>query len=801
MSLERTTHLFVGVLLALTLFSASAVTAAGAPTQPAGQTTNVTAANGTTTDSTMNETVGNLTVWTAPGDDFGNLTSPAAVEMAKREDWLVRTRTVAEGDTLPSAPGDAVVFGLPAPGLVEAVGAMNESESDAAAFVEVLTRSDTYDFRMEQTPDSTTPEMAPKELNLSATLAADGLRVVPDQQNGTLSVVFRTDRTVVDYGGDRDFSPSDGEDYRVNLTVTDGNVTTSSSVEWELVERSIDFDDHGSEGPVPVRLGQRCTVVSGETAVAPGTEIQLRLRSNETGPVRATAWTTVDTARQFATCVDTTGFDRNATLFLGAAEFDPDYDHPVVDRQFQPAALSADIRGVWTAPTERFGDLTSPAAVQTGRRDGWLTRNRSVAVNDTVMVAINAPDLATRIELTRGNDSATETFVRLVNRSSAYHFGMEQTEDTTLTEYDEKELNLSETFAKGAIRVLPDQRNGTLYVALRTDTVAIRYGSRTDQPTAGGEDYHVNYTVGTGSNANTSTVRWSAVERRVTFDDEQSHGIVVDDLGQECTRLSGTTTAAPTTTLRVTLRSQDGVVQRTNRTAVDQSRRFAVCADTTDIPADAVLSLSVDSVPDFRGVLVENRTGPLLVSVEKVTDDRVGITSASRNTSGFVVLYAAPEDAWALTDPSRPPDCTPTEIDRTVANWTRLAESYDLSPGYYTEYFDRPTIEDDQVLIAVVHPNEDGEFDLDFPPNDRPVCHDGALVGTAVNHSTPPFANDSKGPTRTTLGSTTGSTDTTETGQSTATAPTTSQVDGPGFGALGTVLAVFTVVLIARRRN
>ncbi|SEO02788.1 hypothetical protein SAMN05216388_100789 [Halorientalis persicus] len=733
MSLERTTHLLVGVLLAVAFLTVSSVAVAGVTAAELEQTTNETADTTTANDSTANATLGNLTVWTAPGDDFANLTSPAAVQAAKREGWLTRSRTVAEDDT--------VVFGLPAPGLVEAVTEANDTESDAAAFLAVLGRSDTDEFRMELTTG-----MGRKELDLSATLAADGLRVVPDERSGTLYVALRTERAVLDYGGDRERSFEDGEDYRVNLTLTSGNATTSSEVEWGIVERRLAFEESGE--PVVVRLGQPCTVVSGETAAAPGTDIEVRLRSTETHRLQATARATVGPSGEFATCLDTTGVDRDTTFHLGAATFNDDYDHPVRHNASAPPATPDGDPAVWIAPTERFGDLTSPAAVDDGKQYGWLTRNRTVAVNDTAVFAVRAPELTTQIELSRGNASATERFVELVNRSSVYHFRMEQTEDTTLTELDEKELNLSMTLARGATRVVPDEHNGTLYVALRTDLVALDFGSLRGEPPAGGEDYRVNVTVGTGPTANTSAVRVSAVDRTVTFDDERSAGIVVDDLGQQCTRLSGRTSVAPGTSVRVDLRSRNGTVRTTHATTVNRSGRFSVCADTTGIPDDAVLDLRIDEAPDFEGVLIENRTGLLDVSVRAVTDDEIEIGGIFRNTTGFVALYAAPEAATALTDPARPPNCAQSAINRTVANWTHLAVGdFDWS-GYGYAELDRPSIADDRALIAVAHRNRDGKFDFEAPTTDPPVCRDGALVGTVVNLQGPPSANDTEGSDR-----------------------------------------------------
>ncbi|WP_424016556.1 PGF-CTERM sorting domain-containing protein [Halorientalis pallida] len=737
---------------------------------------------------------GDPAVWIAPTERFGDITSPAAVQTARRSDWLTRTRTVAEGDT--------VVFGLPAPGLVEAVGAANGTDSDAAALVQVLNRSDTYDFRVAQTDDTTTTMAAPKELNLSATLAADGLRVVPDERNGMLYVALRTDRAVVDRGNGYPLAFEDGEDYRVNLTATADNTTTSSTAEWSVVVHSIDFDGE-IEGEDPfdephlARFGQRCTVVSGETPLAPGTTIPLVLRSNESGPVRASARATVAPSGEFATCVDTTGIDRTATLVLGAAGFDDDYNVTVVDRQFDPAADAAGIRSVWIAPTERFGDLTSTAAVDDGKQYGWLTRNRTVAVNDTVVFAVHAPELTDRIELARGNDSATERFVELVNRSSVYHFGMEQTPDTSMASNRENVLNLSATLAADAIRAVPDDANGTLYVALRTDRIVLDHNTVGTGPVDHGEEYEVKFTIGSDRNSTSSVVEWSVVERAITFDDERSVGIVVDDLGEACTLLSGITTVAPGTPLRITLGSRDGAVRTTHGTTVGQSRQFSACAHTTGIPADAVLDLRADEIPHLRTVLVENRTGPLAVTIDDVDESSLSGYRTSRNSSGFVTLYAVPnstdrgESTWL--------SCRDRRVDEILSNWTRFTVSDLLEPGQESIYLD---IDDTDIesgpklLVAVAHPDRDGDGEFDFLDGDDPACVQGSLVADVVT-TPPPDAGGSENSSQTTEPSTSVTTD----GSPTTAVTTTSNRDGPGFGPVAATLALLAVALLAHRRS
>lgn len=255
--------LLLGSVLAVGVVPVAAVAGDGPATDTA------STANATATATTAQSA--EISVWTAPKDDFADLADREAVLTAIRSGSLTRGSTVAEGDV--------VVFAVPASG---AFGALDreqtDDEPDADAFVDLVTDSG-FRFHLNQTNPA--PNLVRAKLDLAATNDADGLRVVPDERNGTLFVAMRTDRIRLDRGQREDLRVDPGDRYEANFTIAEsvglsgGRRTALGTV--EIVERTASFETT-DDGSLRLDLGLRCNAVDGQTSVAPGSELSVRLR-------------------------------------------------------------------------------------------------------------------------------------------------------------------------------------------------------------------------------------------------------------------------------------------------------------------------------------------------------------------------------------------------------------------------------------------------------------------------------------------------------------------------------------------
>jgi len=185
---------------------------ASPPLDPASYPLNVTV-NGNEKDAAMigigSAPVETPTVRTAPGTDYGALKRPADVRGAAANGTLTAGGSVAHGDT--------AVVRLQAPGLVGALDARTvDGTNRTAAFVDLAGESGPFEVRIERAESG--PNSEPGVIDLSATRAADGLRVVSAPENGTVYLMLRTDRTVIGTDGEeRRLRP--GDLLRANLTV------------------------------------------------------------------------------------------------------------------------------------------------------------------------------------------------------------------------------------------------------------------------------------------------------------------------------------------------------------------------------------------------------------------------------------------------------------------------------------------------------------------------------------------------------------------------------------------------------
>ncbi len=150
----------------------------------------------------------------------------------------------------------------------------------------------------------TTANTAANEFN-----AGDAAAVVFDADNDTFYAVFNTASNNIEAGDNYEvtFEVNEDNPYIANADATE-TVTTTFTVE----EREASFDVNSDEQvQVEAASGQ---AISGETNVAPGTELTIRARASGDSPFLKTADATVQSDSTFSGTFDFSGVSENTTF-------------------------------------------------------------------------------------------------------------------------------------------------------------------------------------------------------------------------------------------------------------------------------------------------------------------------------------------------------------------------------------------------------------------------------------------------------------------------------------------------------
>ncbi|MUV57072.1 BGTF surface domain-containing protein [Halogeometricum sp. CBA1124] len=204
-------------------------------------------------------TTDSLVSWTAPtGTTFDD--SDEVYE-------AVANANVTESDDI--ADGDLVIHQLQASGLEGALEA--QSGNDTAAFFAL--NGNVYELSVEESNPSANRDAFVLNLHAGNTV------VVPDPDNDTYFVAFDTDDVVGERPNGQTVQLDDGQELLANFTVyeDEGNLADEDQTvedEYGIVEA-----EHSLDEPVNVSAASGQTV-AGETTVAPGTELSLRVRSS-----------------------------------------------------------------------------------------------------------------------------------------------------------------------------------------------------------------------------------------------------------------------------------------------------------------------------------------------------------------------------------------------------------------------------------------------------------------------------------------------------------------------------------------
>jgi len=456
----------------------------------------VDAAPGAGTDR-GNVTVANATVWTGPASVRGDLTSAAAVRERQRSGALVRDVTVTTSD--------AFVLELRLPGFAERLAGV-EGPNTTVRFFRATYGPDSS-IRFEQSDPF--PMAKPFALRLNSTAATT---VLADRANETYYLVVdppamqdgrRTRGEGVEWDSKTNTPAPEfarfltGPGYGLNITLDSQTWTARGNGTWYDLSPVVyfvgdaDIDWHSQE-PHSVPRTENVQF-RGETNLAPGTELTVRITNRSDGGPVLSATTAVSgpghdpsqlydvTPHSLSASLSTTSLEPNATFDLEVVR-DGEVlrqTHGVVDESVAgtPAGIDTVVRDVtvWTAPQGADDRLTNLSAVQAARVAGSLTRAdprapnraRTVVWNDTLVLELHAPGLAQRMAAAEGPNETVRFFRATYGENSSIALW----ETNYYLESQPLAARLNRT---AATTVVADHSADTYYLVV--DPTAMRFG-------------------------------------------------------------------------------------------------------------------------------------------------------------------------------------------------------------------------------------------------------------------------------------------------------------------------------------
>jgi hypothetical protein len=571
------------------------------------------------------------------------------------------------------------------------------------------------------------------------------------------------------------------------------------------------------EGPEYSRR-VRVTDASGDGEVSLRVNTYLANRSTPSNEVYAAAGEDTVTVRGG----NDTGDNRGERFGLGTYTVAPEGDAGE-----RSASVTVTAPGPWNAtafvaPAGRADRLTDRAAIERARAAGWLTRSEEVALNDTLVLRVNASGVGGALAAESGPNETSRFFAVQERPGTALyainkHLGPE--EPFTI-------LRLNETRSTA---VVATPRADTYYIVVATDAVRAvsaesRYGrvphSRLREQVfvprfVFGGEYRLNGEDFTEPNGSGEFV---LLEREATPIQRHVDPIVVAARGNAT--VGGTTTLAPGS--RVTVRLTRGPDNRTvasDTVRVSQERRDPA-GDGYDPPGyafratfdlrnatpggvDVSVTANETALGTAQGELVGGVAAVELAGRDTQSPNQVRVANATLPAGGFLVVEA---DGRFLASTDRLDPGTHENVSVPLG---------DLD----AEKFDGATT---LRAFAARDTNGDGRYNVQY---DRPYL-DGPIVVNdtlALDPATPTGTPGTGGETATTDGesgttqsgvpATATTAGTGSGGTSAGTAPaetaggrnptaTTTRGDGPGFGVTAVLLALAVAALGAgvRRR-
>ena len=359
----------------------------------------------------------------APAAAFHDLTNASAIERGRERGLLTGRPQSAAGATTDGldvgvARGDTVVHRITLNGSATALLDRLESAngSTPTARFATLTGRDSIEF------EYVGPTACPPALNLTGSIRADELRVVPG--NRSLSLVVDSDGLLFERpepGTESERWDWGRRAMRLSLTPSTGLVDDGIEVEtdYDVVERDVRF------GPVENGSYRRVAApgqpVSGVTTVAPGSEIRVGWRPLETERVANTTTTSVNASSGFTATLNLTNAEPGVYAL----------DSPGLETDDPPTLLVVeDTPGAVLDLHEARGEGSVEGVSFTATTtDGGIVVVRN-ATGDVVGTSIRwSPGPAeSEIDLAaplRTNQTITATLYRDVNGNETYDAGDE----------------------------------------------------------------------------------------------------------------------------------------------------------------------------------------------------------------------------------------------------------------------------------------------------------------------------------------------------------------------------------------
>lgn len=215
-----------------------------------------------------------VTTQTAPGSAFEDVQTAADLSELATE-----TETVAAEDVL--------ILEITSAGLTDALA--SESDIDLNARLLELVRSGVLEVQITNRASNTT-------LDLSATNETGGVRVLPDAGSSTVYILIDTEQTVF---ADNTTGVTAGD---LNVEIDSQGTSSPVSERVTVTPREASFETDGDDRINLTADSNR--TITGDTSVAPNTNLTVQIQSNEEATFNITRTAQVSDNRQFSFRVD-----------------------------------------------------------------------------------------------------------------------------------------------------------------------------------------------------------------------------------------------------------------------------------------------------------------------------------------------------------------------------------------------------------------------------------------------------------------------------------------------------------------
>ncbi|QLD84142.1 PGF-CTERM sorting domain-containing protein [Natronomonas halophila] len=342
-----------------------------------------------------------VTVHTAPYASFNQLTEVEDINEAANEGSLTEDDTIAvkdpDRDSSLNFNGDTVVHEIEVSGFEGSYDtisdlAAHQNAGNVSLFIEQEDAGINADPINLTLPGAATGD--------ATSMATSNTRVVSDLENDTLYVIVDSDEFVDEQNAEIN------DEFTANFTVTEayekkfvrsGAEAESANGSYTLVDREASFDTRGGEVRVsPTEEAE----ITGETTVAPGTELTVRARATGESPFLETADATVDAEGNFVATFDFSGVNsgQNFTASIRRQSFEDDAETPGVVGEVSGASFQVSDLSLSSTSVEAGEDVDVSANV---------TNNGDVAGNQTVSILVDDTEVDSQEVSLDVNESTT----------------------------------------------------------------------------------------------------------------------------------------------------------------------------------------------------------------------------------------------------------------------------------------------------------------------------------------------------------------------------------------------------------